>query len=69
MVAANHREPEYVLRRVVEFAFGTVEEAAVAEFLLDMQTHLPKLANRIAEVLGEENEAGGVRGGDIRPDE
>ena len=62
VLAANHREPEYVLRRVVEFAFGTArQEAAVAEFLLDLQTHLPRLADRIAEVLSEENAAAGAR--------
>ena len=70
VLTASHREPEYVLRRAVEFTFGSArQEVAVAEFLLDLKTHLPRLADRIAQVLGEENTATNVCGGDIRPDE
>jgi serine/threonine protein kinase len=59
VIAANHRSPEYLLQREFEFRFASaLQESSVAQFLSDMQDYLPILAERLAEVLIEENSIG-----------
>jgi len=56
VIAANHRPTEYILKRELRFRFASaVQERTVSQFLSDMQSNLPILADRLAEVLREEN--------------
>jgi serine/threonine protein kinase len=55
VLAANHRQTEYILQREFRFPFGSAkQEAGVSEFLSDLQGGLPDLVSRLVEILQEE---------------
>jgi hypothetical protein len=58
ILSANHRPTEYLLRREAEFRFGSaMQAAAVDAFLSELRSQLSATAERLADVLVEENSA------------
>jgi serine/threonine protein kinase len=66
VISANHRTAEYLMQKELEFRFSSArQQTVVAQFMSEMQDNLPRLAERLSEILTEEN-AAEIRGTDSR---